>query len=108
MSSERRKKTECGYYNAGNWKPNHKNPARESTCHKCRKNRHFAKVCSFENQRQREKRNYEPKETEENDTDKLTTIITETKHVTDRRNHTTITNENEEKKLSWILFQRLQ
>ena len=67
-----------------------------------RKKGHFAKVCTFEHQKRQEiKEITEPQETEENDTDKSINLITEIKHLTDRRNHITMTikNDGTEKKI---------
>ena len=56
------------------------------------KKRHFAKVCKFENRKRHEiKKITERQEAEESDTDTSINIKTEIKHLTDRRNHITMT-----------------
>ena len=53
---------------------------------------HFAKACKFERRKRQEIEEItEPEETEESDTDKSINTLTEMKHVTNRRNHITMT-----------------
>ena len=67
------------------WNPNHKGPVRELTCQNC-KNRNFAKVFRFEQQRQQNFQGItEFKETKGSGTDKSIKVKTEIKHVIERK-----------------------
>ena len=89
---EKLKERNCRYCSATNWNPNHKWPARESIWHNWKKKENFEKPCLLEHRKQEETIDItEPEETEESDTEKSMTIITEMEHVIDGRNHFTMT-----------------
>ena len=100
-SEQRPKERNCRYCNAPNETP--KCPARESVCHDCEKKRHFAKVCRSERGKEQENEKFtRPAETEESDTDNLINILTEKKHVPDRKKIYFMMVKVEEKNSSWI------
>ena len=85
---ERPKELNCRFSNAPNRKPNHRCPARESTCHNCKKKGCFAKASRLEHGKQQEiKVNTEPGKTEGSHTDKSNKITTEMTYRPEKSNH---------------------
>ena len=83
---EKPEKRNGRFCNAPNWNSKHKCPTQESTCHNCKKKGQFPKTCRFEHQKQQKIEEItEPVETRESGPHKSIDIITEKKHVTDRR-----------------------
>ena len=70
-SKERHKDQNCRHYDAPGWNSNHKRPARDVLCHKCKKKGHSAKACRLEQQKRQEiKELRETAETDESVTDR--------------------------------------